>query len=306
MKTDDAAFLARQAVFLQRQGLDAAGVEAKLAGAIAPERADGLRASLAPRAGSFRAALARTLADLDLGADELNLRGLAFEQAVREAYAGLWRSLNAFALYALGLAALATLIYAILTIFVVPSFLSLLAPGGGIPPLSRLVFESGLGALLLGLLWLFAGWTLLGNITARRAILLRAWSPLMARLGLLHPVLRRHRVLLHAWTAATLLELGLDPEQALARARATVAGWCGAWGDATDGNDDERLATARSLGTLREELGHRVSSELVEAPLALAARREHLLLVGGLVSALVVVHFLVAMYSLLFKSAAGV
>lgn len=304
--SDDAEFLARQAVFLQRQGLDAANVESKIAAAVEPQRAAALRARLAPRAGGFRASLARSLEDLDLPADELTLRGLAIEQAVAEAYVGLWRGMNGFAIYTLGIAAVATIAFLIMMIFVVPQFVALMSPGGGIPPLSHLVFESGLGAILLAVLWLLAAWSLLSTVTARRAILLRGWPRIAPQLNLLASALLRHRVLLHAWTATTLIAHGLTPDQALERARAAVASWCGNRAGSVDGEDDARLATAGSLGTLRQELEHRVANELVDAPLALAARRERLALYAGLVSALLIVPLLVAMYLMLFKSAAMV
>jgi amino acid transporter len=304
--SSDAEFLARQAVFLQRQGVDAGSVESRIAASVEPRRAAELRARLAPRAGGFRASLARSLEDLNLPADELTLRGLALEQSVAEAYLGLWRGMTGFAIYTLGIAAVATIALLVMTIFVVPQFVAMMSPGGGIPRMSHLVFESGLGAILLALLWLLAAWSLLSTATARRAILLRGWSRIAPQFNLLESALLRHRTLLHAWTSVTLIENGLAPDQALVRARAAVASWCGKRAGSAEAEDDARLATAASLGTLQQELEYRVANELVDAPLALAARRERLALYAGLVSAFVVVQLLLAMYVILFKSAAMV
>jgi hypothetical protein len=302
----DAVFLARQAVFLQREGLDVDAIEARLAAAGgAPELAP-LRARLAPAPGSYRAALAQSVSDLALPRDDLTLRGLAFEQSIEAAYLGLWRGMTGFAIYTLGIAAIATIAFQIMLIFVVPQFTALMAPSGGIPPFSHLVFDLGLGAALLALLWLLAAWSLISTVTARRAILLRGWPVFWRRINLLGSAIRRHRHLLHAWTAATLLELGLAPDAALSRARAAVSAWCGASGGIEERDDDARLALAQQLGTLARELEHRVATELVDAPLAMAARRERLALYAGLVSALLIVPLLIAMYLVLFKSAAMV
>ncbi|HVF35876.1 MAG TPA: hypothetical protein VND91_11190, partial [Candidatus Saccharimonadia bacterium] len=225
--------------------------------------------------------------------------------AIESAYVGLWRGMLGFGHYALGLAAIATLAYQILVIFVVPQFAQIL--GEGIPRFSHLVFQAGLGAALLAALWLFVAWIFLSVLTARRAILLRAWPVLFSRIGLLRGAVTRHRALLHAWTAGALLDAGVAPAAALDGARDTVADWTRIDGTRLDAESDRALLDgAASVGTLRDELQHRLASELADAPLALAARRERLALYAGIFTALLVVPLLVAMYLMFFRIAATV
>jgi type II secretory pathway component PulF len=210
--------------------------------------------------------------------------------------------MTGFMLYTLGIAAIATVAFQVMLMFVVPQFVAMAAPAGGIPRFSHLVFEAGAGTALLALLWALSGWTLWSLHAARRAILLRAWPTWSLRFNLLRGAILRHRVLLQAWTASALIDERIDVDAALRHAQAILVAWCGRSAPAS-GTDDAALAAAARLGTLREELEHRIAAELVDAPLALAARRERQSLLAGLVSAVVVVPLLVAMYLMLFNTA---
>lgn len=300
-----AEFVARQAAFLHRGGAGAGAARASIEQAFGAGDASALSARLEGGASSFRRTLARHAPALGVDADDLGFRALALEHAVAGAYVGLWRGMLGFGVYVLGLAVIATLAFQVLVIFVVPQFTSLLGPS--VPRLSRLVFEAGVGAALLVALWLFSLWIFASVHSARRAILLRAWPVLFARIGLLRGAVRRHRVLLHAWSAGALIDAGAAPTAALDAARDSVAEWTRidrARLDAAVGRP--LLDGAAAIGTLRDELEHRVAVELVDAPLALAARRERLTLHAGIGTALLVVPLLVAMYLMFFRIAATV
>ena len=299
------AFIARQAAFLQQRGADADTARAKLGAAFGTNDVAALSGQLGGGVGSFRSAFVRIGRALGVAPDELGLRALALEQAVAGAYVGLWRGMLGFGHYALGLAAIATLAFQVLVIFVVPQFVQVL--GTGIHPFSHLVFQAGLGTALLFLLWLFVAWVFFSVFTARRAILLRSWPTLFVRIGLLRGAVVRHRVLLHAWSAGALLDSGVAPGAALDGARDAVADWTRIDGERLDAESGrELLDGAAAAGTLRDELQHRVANELADAPLALAARRERLTLYAGIGTALLVVPLLVAMYLMFFRIAATV
>jgi hypothetical protein len=155
-------------------------------------------------------------------------------------------------------------------------------------------------------LWILAGWALLSIALARRAILLRDWPAFTLRLNLLRSAVLRHRVLLGAWTTSLLIDHGLASGDALERSAAVINAWCAAGDSSADAEDAKRLAIAAELGTLPQELEHRIAGELVDAPLALAAFRERLALYTGIVSALLIVPLLIAMYLLIFQTAAVV
>ena len=307
MKVDLAReeFVARQAAFLHRGGADAATTRTRIEQAFGARDAAALSNTLDGGASSYRRALARLGPALGIDADDLGFRALALEQALAGAYLGLWRGMLGFGHYVLGLAAIATLAFTVLMIFVVPQFTSILGPN--VPKLSKLVFEAGLGSVLIAVLWLFALWIFASVWTARRAILLRGWPALFARIGLLCGAVLRHRVLLHAWTAAALLDAGVAAAAALNAARDTVAEWTRFDRARLDAGIDRALLDgAATVGTLRDELEHRIAAELADAPLALAARRERLTLYAGAGTALLVVPLLVAMYLMFFRIAASV
>lgn len=295
-------FIARQAVFLHRQGLDANAVDTQIAAAFGSHQLAQSRARLAPASGGFRAKLADALKDLAIPPEALDLRGLALEQSVAESYLGLWRGMTGFATYTLGVAAIATLAFTILQLFVVPQLMAV-SSSGGTSRFAHLVFEAGLGGALLAVLWILAIWTLLSIALARRAILLRDWPAFTLRFNLLRSAVLRHRVLLGAWTTSLLIDHGLAPAAALERSAAAINNWCASSDPSADAEDATRLAAAAKLGTLAQELEHRIAGELADAPLALAAFRERLALYTGIVSAILIVPLLIAMYLLIFMTA---
>lgn len=293
-------FVVRTASLLHAQGLDAAAIEQRLADTVGPVGIQALRSRLTPPSGTFRAALADELSGVTVPGPELALRALALEHGITDAYRGIWRSLHGYGIYLAGVAAVATTAFVIVHFFTLPSFETLV---GDINDGSRVVdafYRLRLGIVSVLLLWLFAGVTIASTMLTRRAILLRAWPRRLGRFLLLRESIDRHRRLLGAWTALTLVELGIPQGDALSRADAVVRRWCGTGGGAQVADEAERLAWAHALGTLREELRHRVAAELVDAPLALASQRERLALYGGLVAAALIVPMLVAMYRLIF------
>lgn len=298
-------FVARQAVFLQKRGADAHTVHQLLSEAFGAQQVAALKAFVEARPGSFRASLGRATVGLGISPESLNLLGLELEQTVGDAYLGLWRGMMGFASYALGLASIATATFIVLVIFVVPQFET--AFPVGVPQFSRMFFELGFGTVLLVVQWLLVFWTFASVMAARRAILLRAWSASLAYLGLLSGVVARHRILLHAWSAGVLLRAGVDPSTALDRATDAVAQWSRMDSAQLDRNVDRSLLdSAIGLGTLSEELQHRVESELVDAPLEMAAERERLALYAGIAAAFLVVPMILALYLMVFKIAAAV
>jgi hypothetical protein len=301
--TEHDDFIGRTAAFLLRQGLDAAGVEARLSATLGSAAVEGFRQRIHPRPGSFRAAFAEEVADLALPPNDINLQGLALEQSLVDAFRGLWRSLASYGAYLVAVAAVATTAFVVLRYFAMPNFFSALGSANERLSFASLFFESGFGFVPVLLLWAFAGWVLVSTQVARRAILLRHWHPRAIAFCLLGEPIQRHRRLLTAWAALTLVELGVPHEQALPRATAAVRRWCGPAGGAVVGDDEQRFGWAASLGTLDEELRHQVRSELVDAPLALATRRERLALYGSLVAAALVGPLLIAMYTVIFSSA---
>ncbi|HET7845648.1 MAG TPA: hypothetical protein VFL14_15945 [Xanthomonadales bacterium] len=298
-------FIARQAVFLQRRGADAEAVRARLAAVFASNDLAALDRLHQPSPGSFRAAFTRAAAGLDVAPGTLGAAGVAFEHAVADAYLGLWRALVGFAHYVLVLAIVTTLSFSVLTIFVVPSLTSILSTNT--PAFSRLVFETGLGTALQLVLWLLVLWIFLSVATARRAILMRAWPHLFSRIGLLRGTIARHRILLHAWAAGMLLGEGVDARVALDRARDALVAWTRGSAEAIDFAVARKLLDdSAALGTLGDELAHRVASELADAPLALAARRERLALWAAFATAALVAPILFAMYLMIFGIAGSV
>lgn len=298
-------FVARQAVFLRQRGAEADTVYERLGETFGAQEVTALRESLEARPGSFREALERATVGLGIPPEALSLPGLELEQAVGDAYLGLWRGMMGFASYALGLASVATAAFIVLVIFVVPQFET--AFPVGVPQFSRMFFELGFGTVLLVVQWLLVLWTFASVIAARRAILLRAWSASLAYLGLLSGVVERHRILLHAWSAGVLLRAGVDPLTALDRATDAVAQWSRLDSAQLARSVDRSLLDSTiGLGTLSEELQYRVETELTDAPLEMAAERERLALYAGIAAAFLVVPMILALYLMVFKIAAAV
>lgn len=298
-------FVARQAVFLRQRGADADAVREQLSETFGAQELAALGTFLAVKPGSFRAEFERATVGLGISPDALNLLGLELEQTVGDAFLGMWRGMMGFASYALGLAGIATAVFIVLVIFVVPQFEA--AFPVGIPQFSRMVFELGFGTGLLVVQWLLVLWTFASVIAARRAILLRTWSASLAYLGLLSGVVARHRILLHAWSAGVLLRTGVDPSTALDRATDAVAQWTRVNRTQLDRSVDRSLLDASiGLGTLGDELQHRVETELTDAPLEMAAERERLALYAGIAAACLVIPMILALYLMVFKIAATV
>lgn len=302
-------FLARQAVYLHRQGLDASTVEARLVTAFDARQVQGWRMALDPPLGSLREALSGLADRLGLPDDVLAMHAIDLEQLVRDCHAGIWRGLLGLAAYTGVLAVAATVMYAMLVHTVVPNLELLVMDGHEPSTLATVVFRYGGGVVLLAGLWGVATWLTVGILAARRAVLLEAWSRYADRVGLLRSVLRRHRSFLRAWTSQMLIDEGIEPGRAIDEAVGLVARWSGdggAIGKAESGRDTKALATAAALGTLREELDHRITHHLADAPLAIAGLRDQLGLLVSVTAAALIVPMLVAMYALLFASASQV
>lgn len=269
--------------------------------------ADGVaavRRRVAAPPGSFRAELTARLDNAAVDADDLAWRGVAFELALGDAYSGIWRGLHGFAFYLFAVALVASLAFGIMLVFVVPVISD--ATGGveKMSEFSRLVFHGGVGAALVLLLWLLAAWAVASITMAQRAIKLRRWPARGLRYNLLRGPIERHRGLMAAWTTSTLIELGLAPTQAIERAAGVVRRWCGESTSATVTDDALRLDLAAQLGTLQQELEHRIATGLVDGPLELASLRERLALYASLTAAALVAPLLVAMYRMFSLAAA--
>lgn len=303
---DHDAFVARSASWLKQSGQSTGAIEDTISRVVGADGLAALRQRVAAPPGSFRAELATRLDDAAVDADDLAWRGVAFELALGDAYSGIWRGLHGFAFYLFAVALVASLAFGIMLVYVVPVISE--ATGGveRMPAFSRLVFHGGLGAILVLLLWLIAGWAVASIATARRAIMLRRWPARGLRYNLLQGPIERHRGLLSAWTTRTLVELGVAPAQAMERAAGVVQRWCGASASATAADDALRLDLAARLGTLPQELEHRIAAGLVDGPLELASLRERLALYGSLTAAALVAPLLVAMYRMFFLAAAMV
>lgn len=301
---DHDAFVARSAAWLKQSGQSPEAIEAEISRVVGADGVAALRQRVAVAPGSFRAELAALAGEAAVDANELAWRGVAFELALKDAYNGMWRGLHGFAFYLFAVALVASIAFGIMLVYVVPA---IGAATGGVetmPAFSRLVFHGGLGVALVLLLWLIAGWAVASIAMARGAIMLRRWPARGLRYNLLRRPIELHRGLLSAWTTRTLVELGVAPAQAIERAAGVVHRWCGASTSATVADDALRLDLAAQLGTLPQELEHRIAAGLVDGPLALASLRERLALYSSLTAAALVAPLLVAMYRMFFLTAA--
>lgn len=301
---DHDAFVARSASWLKQGGQSAAAIEETISRVVGPDGIAALRRRMAAPPGSFRAELTARPHDAMVDADDLAWRGVAFELAVTDAYSGIWRGLHGFAFYLFAVALVASLALGIMVVFVVPVISD--ATGGveRMSEFSRLVFHGGVGAVLVLLLWLAAAWAVASITMAQGAIRLRRWPARGLRYNLLRGPVERHRGLMAAWTTRTLIELGLAPAQAIERAAEIVRRWCGESTSATVADDALRLDLAAKLGTLQQELEHRIATGLVDGPLELASLRERLALYASLTAAALVAPMLVAMYRMFSFAAA--